>query len=86
MGIALPNSIYQGKPTDGLTITRLLKSDPKTASTPVLLTCGYSMESDGKSFLALSGADAYISQPIIEHQAFVEIVARYAFSNLEDRL
>ena len=84
MGIALANSIYQGKPTDGLTITRLLKSDPKTASIPVLLTCAYGMKGDRESFLALSGADAYISLPITDRQAFVEIVAKYAFSDSEE--
>ena len=84
MGTALANSIYQGKPTDGLTITRLLKSDPKTASIPVLLTCAYGMKGDRESFLALSGADAYISLPITDRQAFVGIVAKYGFSDPED--
>ena len=78
MGIVLPNSIYQEKPTDGLTITQLLKSEPKTASIPVLLTSAYGKDKR-ESFLASSGADAYISLPITDRQAFVEIVTRYAF-------
>ena len=86
MDVALANSTYQGKPTDGLSITRLLKSDPKTALIPVLLICAFAMESERESFLALSGADAFIPKPIIDHQAFVEFVAKYAFSAPEDRL
>ena len=78
MDIVLPNSTYQGKPTDGLSITRLLKSNPKTASIPVLLISAYSTDYE-KSFLASSGADAYISQPILNHQAFVEIVRKVCF-------
>lgn len=83
MDVVLPNSTDRGKPTDGLSITRLLKSNPKTASIPVLLISAYSIDY-GKSFLASSGADAYISLPITDRQAFVEIVAKYGFSDSED--
>ena len=78
MDVVLPNSIYQGKPTDGFSIARLLKSNSKIASIPVLLTGSYSIDY-GKSFLASSGADVYIPLPILDRQAFVEIVTRYAF-------
>lgn len=78
MDVVLPNSTNREKPTDGLSIARLLKSNPRTASIPVLLISAYSKEGHGQSFLATSGAEAYISQPILNPQAFADTVAKYA--------
>ncbi|WP_421654840.1 response regulator [Leptothermofonsia sp. ETS-13] len=72
MDVSLARSVYQGKPVDGIKITQMLKEDPKTASLPVILVTAHAMEGDRESFLRQSGADGYISKPVVDHQAFVD--------------
>jgi len=36
------------------------------------LVTAHAMEGDRESFLKQSGADAYISKPVVDHQAFVD--------------
>lgn len=72
MDVALANSIYQGKPVDGIKITQMLKSDSKTAKLPVILVTAHAMEGDRENFLTQSGADGYISKPVVDHEAFIE--------------
>jgi CheY-like chemotaxis protein len=71
MDVSLSASVYQGQSMDGIKITQLLKSSPDTADLPVILVTAHAMEGDRESFLKQSGADAYISKPVIDHQAFV---------------
>ena len=72
MDVALANSIYQGKPVDGIEITQMLKSDPNTAELPVILVTAHAMEGDRENFLKQSGADGYISKPVVDHEAFIQ--------------
>jgi two-component system cell cycle response regulator DivK len=72
MDVSLAHSMYQGKPMDGIKITQLLKADPDTAKLPVILVTAHAMEGDRENFLSESGADGYISKPVIDHQAFVD--------------
>lgn len=72
MDVSLARSVYQGKSVDGIQITQMLKDDPKTASLPIILVTAHAMEGDRESFLKQSGADGYISKPVVDHQAFVE--------------
>jgi len=74
MDVSLANSIYQGKSIDGIKITQLLKADPATASLPVILVTAHAMQGDRETFLSQSGADGYISKPVVDHQAFVDQV------------
>ena len=71
MDVALANSSYQGKPVDGIKITQMLKADDKTASLPVILVTAHAMEGDRENFLKQSGADGYISKPVVDHEAFI---------------
>ena len=71
MDVSLSRSVYQGKAVDGIKITQMLKANPETASLPVILVTAHAMEGDRQSFLALSGADGYISKPVVDHQEFV---------------
>lgn len=71
MDVALANSIYQGKPVDGIKITQMLKADPDTARLPVILVTAHAMEGDRENFLSQSGADGYISKPVVDHEAFI---------------
>lgn len=72
MDVSLANSVYEGKPVDGIKITQMLKSDPQTASLPVILVTAHAMQGDRENFLKQSGADDYISKPIVDHQKFIE--------------
>ncbi|WP_088239482.1 response regulator [Calothrix rhizosoleniae] len=72
MDVSLSRSVYQGKSVDGIKITQMLKSDPNTADLPIILVTAHAMEGDRENFLKQSGADGYISKPIVDHQYFVE--------------
>lgn len=71
MDVSLANSVYEGKPVDGIKITQMLKSNPQTASLPVILVTAHAMQGDREHFLKQSGADDYISKPIVDHQKFI---------------
>jgi len=71
MDVALANSSYQGKPVDGIKITQMLKADEQTADLPVILVTAHAMEGDRENFLKQSGADGYISKPVVDHEAFI---------------
>ncbi|MGF1588286.1 MAG: response regulator [Pleurocapsa sp.] len=72
MDVALANSIYQGKPVDGIKITQMLKADPQTADLPIILVTAHAMEGDRENFLQQSGADGYISKPVVDHEEFIQ--------------
>ncbi len=72
MDVSLSHSMYEGKPVDGIKITQILKANPKTASLPIILVTAHAMEGDRENFLSQSGADGYISKPVVDHQEFVD--------------
>lgn len=72
MDVSLSHSVYQGKPVDGIKITQMLKENPVTASLPVILVTAHAMDGDRENFLKQSGADGYISKPVVDHQKFVD--------------
>ncbi len=74
MDVSLSHSVYQGKPVDGIRITQMLKADSTTASLPIILVTAHAMDGDRENFLQQSGADGYISKPIVDHQKFVDDV------------
>lgn len=72
MDVSLAHSVYQGKPVDGIKITQMLKADAQTSNLPIILVTAHAMEGDRENFLKQSGADGYISKPVVDHQQFVE--------------
>lgn len=72
MDVSLAHSQYQGKSVDGIKITQMLKGDPQTAQLPIILVTAHAMEGDRENFLKQSGADGYISKPVVDHQLFVD--------------
>ncbi|MFC5302809.1 response regulator [Azospira restricta] len=59
---------------DGLTATRILKSDAATRRIKVVALTAFAMKGDEERMLA-SGCDGYIAKPI-EHRNFLAEVAR----------
>ena len=76
MDVSLAYSVYQGKSVDGIKITQLLKADPQTASLPIILVTPHAMACD-KETLMQSGADGYISRPVVDHQDFVNLIKSF---------
>jgi two-component system, cell cycle response regulator DivK len=74
MDVSLSHSMYQGKSVDGIRLTQMLKEDAATAHLPVILVTAHAMEGDREKFLSQSGADGYISKPVVDHEAFVDQV------------
>ena len=72
MDVSLSRSVYEGKPVDGIKITQMLKADPETSTVPIILVTAHAMQGDREAFLKQSGADAYISKPVVDHQEFVD--------------
>lgn len=76
MDVSLGNSSHQGRAVNGVDLCRLLKSDPTTCRVPVVLATAHAMRGDAEALLAESGADGYLSKPIVDHGAFVEQIRR----------
>ncbi|MGL5081810.1 MAG: response regulator [Microcoleaceae cyanobacterium] len=77
MDVSLTNSYYEGQAVDGIRITQMLKANPQTANLPIILVTAYGGEGDRDYFIGKSGADGYISKPVVDQKAFVaEIKSR----------
>ena len=58
---------------DGLTATRIIKSDPKLQDIPVVALTSYAMQGDDEK-AKLAGCTGYIAKPI-DTRSFLDIVA-----------
>lgn len=72
MDVSLSDSTYEGESVDGIRITQMLKARPETQHIPVILVTAHAMQGDRETFLSNSGAEGYISKPVVDHQAFVD--------------
>ncbi len=71
MDICLDNSFYEGKPINGIEITKMLKADPNTANVPIILVTALGTENDAEHFIKISGADGYIAKPVMDYHDFI---------------
>lgn len=76
MDVSLANSRFQDRPVNGVELCQFLKADPATADVPVILATAHAMRGDEESLLAESGADDYLSKPVVDHTAFVARIRR----------
>ena len=74
LDISLGNTSLDGQPVNGVELCRVLKADPTTVGVPVMLATAHAMRGDGERLMAESGADDYVSKPIVDHAAFAEQV------------
>jgi len=78
LDVSLSNSVWGGVRVDGLEICRRLKRDPKTAGIPVLLATAHAMKGAREKFLSESGADEYISKPIVSSDELIDMIRALA--------
>jgi two-component system cell cycle response regulator DivK len=78
LDVSLSNSRWEGVPVDGLEICRRLKRDPVTAGIPVLLATAHAMKGAREKFLSESGADEYISKPIVSADDLIDMIRALA--------
>ena len=72
LDVSLAHTSIDGRPVNGVELCHLLKSDPVTVGVPVMLATAHAMRGDGERLMAESGADDYVSKPIVDHAAFAE--------------
>lgn len=76
MDINLKKSFLQGEKTNGIDLSRIIKSDPELSKIPVLLVTAYSVTADGPEFIKESLADDYITKPIPENKLLIEKIKK----------
>lgn len=72
LDVSLRNSQWQGRPVGGVEICQLIRSESEQR-VPVLLATAHAMRGDSERLLAESGADKYVSKPIIDHEGFAAL-------------
>ena len=78
LDVSLSNSTWDGLPVDGLEICRRLKRDPETSAVPVILATAHAMKGAREKFLSESGADDYVSKPIVSADELIETIRALA--------
>ena len=76
MDVSLANSYHEGRAMSGVDLCRLLKASATTRDVPVVLATAHAMRGDEQTLLAESGADGYLSKPVVDHDLFVDLVRR----------
>jgi two-component system cell cycle response regulator DivK len=76
MDVSLANSHHEGRAVNGVDLCQLLKADAATRTIPVVLATAHAMRGDEQTLLAESGADGYLSKPVVDHQQFVDLIQR----------
>jgi CheY-like chemotaxis protein len=75
LDVSLRGTYWEGRPIDGIELSRLLKQRAP-GPLPILLATAHAMAGDRERFLAASGADAYLQKPIYDAQQLVETIQR----------
>ena len=74
MDISLSHSTYHGKHIDGIKITQMLKANPMSAKVPIVLCTAHGGLEEREMFLKASGADEYLTKPVVDQQQFLETI------------
>ncbi len=74
MDVSLCNSYYKGERVDGITLSRLIKQEKSSREIPILLATAHVMKGEQEAFLRESGADGYVSKPVIDPNQFIRKV------------
>jgi len=74
MDISLANTRVDGQAMDGVRLTQLIRERAPGGGPPVLILTAHAMRGDRNRLLDASGADDYISKPIIDHRELIDRV------------
>ena len=72
LDVSLRHSRWQGQQVGGIEICHILRAE-SSQRVPVLLATAHAMRGDAEKLLAESGADGYVSKPIVDHEKFAEL-------------
>jgi CheY-like chemotaxis protein len=72
MDVSLSQSVRDGEKLNGIDITRLLKNDEQARHIPVMLATAHAMKGDRERFLAASGAEGYVTKPVVNHRELIQ--------------
>jgi two-component system cell cycle response regulator DivK len=72
LDVSLRHSKWQGRPVGGVEICQMIRAQSQHR-VPVLLCTAHAMRGDAERLLKDSGADDYVSKPIIEHERFAAL-------------
>jgi CheY-like chemotaxis protein len=81
MDVSLKNTRLEGARVDGVELTRRIRGLAAGAHLPVLLLTAHAMRGDRERLLFSSGANDYVSKPIEDQQAFVDLVRQHIKSS-----
>jgi CheY-like chemotaxis protein len=81
MDVSLANTRVGGESVDGVELTRRIRSLEPGRHLPVILLTAHAMRGDRERLLFASGANDYVSKPITDQAAFVELVGRHIRSS-----
>jgi len=81
MDVSLGDTRVGGEPVDGVELTRRIRSIEAGKHLPIILLTAHAMRGDRERLLFASGANDYVSKPIIDQRAFVELVRRHIRSS-----
>jgi len=72
LDVSLRHSRWQGRSVGGVEICQMIRAEcPEHV--PVLLATAHAMRGDAERLLAESGADDYVSKPIVDHEQFAKL-------------
>ena len=76
MDVSLSNTRLNGRSVDGIRLTRMIREQMGASAPPVLLLTAHAMRGDRDRLLRLSGAEGYVSKPVMDHREFLQKVDR----------
>jgi CheY-like chemotaxis protein len=77
MDVSLRDTEIDGEPVDGVELTRRIRALPEGRDLPVILLTAHAMRGDRERLLFSSGANDYVSKPVVDQQGFVDLVRRH---------
>ena len=71
MDIDLPGTSWLGEEVSGVDLSRLLKTQAKTAHIPVIILTAYAMANERESLMVDSQADEFLTKPVRDYKILI---------------
>lgn len=76
MDVNLPGAYLGDEEVSGTDLSRLLKTDPKTAYIPIILLTAYALLSERKKLLETSLADDLYTKPVTNYEELLSLITQ----------